>query len=130
MLTLFAMAMVLVLREKQYVIVYMDILDMDARFLQLVHLILVMVTLFVMALVLVLREEQYVIVHMDILEMDVKFHQFQQQIIQQIIQVQSHHQVNQNYFCHSKSTESGLMNLNLETWLYPIRVPSLSWAHK
>ena len=61
-----------------------------------------------MAMVLVLREEQFVIVYMDILGMDVKFHQFQQLTKQ----VQSHHKVNQNDFFHSKSTESGLMNLN------------------
>jgi hypothetical protein len=32
MLTLFAMAMVLVLRVERYVIVYMDILGMDVKF--------------------------------------------------------------------------------------------------
>ena len=68
------MAMVLVLREEQYVIVYMDILGMDVRFHQPIQLIHVMITLFAMDMVLVLRGQQYVIVYMDILGMDVKFH--------------------------------------------------------
>jgi hypothetical protein len=81
MLTLFAMVMAHVTMEELYVIVYMDILEMDVRYrqepLQLIHLIHVIVTLLAMAMVLVPMEELYVIVYMDTLGMDVRFHQLE-----------------------------------------------------
>jgi len=69
----------------EYVIVYMDILEMDVRFHQTIHLIHVMGTLFAMAMVLVLGEKQYVIVYMDILGTDVRY--LQRDLLQLIHQI-------------------------------------------